>query len=77
MAGLENGSAIFSTDGTTWVSRTTAVGGTVYGIHFINSQFRVINTGDAYRSASNINGSIASDYYVNFIGPSTTTTVTS
>jgi hypothetical protein len=77
MAGLGDGSAIFSTDGINWVSRTTAVGGVAYGINFINSEYRVINTGTAYRSASNINGSIASDYYVNFIGPSTTTTVTS
>jgi hypothetical protein len=77
MAGLENGSAIFSTDGINWVSKTTAVGGIAYGINFFNSQYRIINTGNAYRSTSNINGTIASDYYVNFIGPSTTTTVTS
>jgi hypothetical protein len=77
MAGLANGSAIFSTDGINWISRTTAVGGIVYGINFYNSQYRVINTGNAYRSTSNINGLLSSDYFVNFIGPSTTTTVTS
>jgi hypothetical protein len=77
MAGLQNGSAIFSTDGINWISRTTAVGGIAYGINFYNSEYRVINTGTAYRSTSNINGTLSSDYFVNFIGPSTTTTVTS
>jgi hypothetical protein len=77
MAALDNGSAIFSTDGITWVSKTTGTLETAYGIEFFNSAYRIIAGSSAYRFTTDINGSLASDYYVNFIGPSTTTTVTS
>ena len=77
MAGLANGSAIFSTDGATWTLRTTGLSSDVYGINFFNSQYRALNLGTAYRSASDINGTTSSDYFVNFIGPSTITNVTS
>ena len=77
MASLANGSAIFSTDAINWVSKTTGTLETAHGIEFFNSAYRIIAGSSAYRSTTNINGSITSDYYVNFIGPSTTTTVTS
>jgi hypothetical protein len=77
MAGLANGSALFSTDGINWISRTTGISSTVYGVDFYNSAYRAVGSPSSYRYTTNINGSLSSDYYANFIGPSTTTTVTS
>lgn len=78
MASLQNGSAMFSTDGINWITKTTGTTNTAYGIEFFNSAYRLIGSGTGgYRYTTNINGSLSSDYLVNFIGPSTTITVTS
>jgi hypothetical protein len=77
MACMDNGSAIFSTDGINWTSKTTGLTTTAYGIDFYNSAYRIIGSSSGYRYTSDINGTIASDYFVNFIGPSTINTVTS
>lgn len=77
MAGLNNGAAIFSTDGFNWTSRNTGNGSSNYAIAYFNSAYRVMDTGANYKTTTNINGTTTSDYYAQFIGPSTVTTVTS
>jgi hypothetical protein len=75
MASLQNGSVILSTDGINWILRTTGTTSPGYGIEYFNSQYRLIAGNNAYRFTSNVDGSLQSDYFVNFIGPSPITTL--
>jgi len=63
--------AIFSTNATTWVSRLTGGGN---GIAYFAGKYRAIGSG-TYRSSASIDGALASDLIVNFIGPSESKTV--